>query len=153
MKYLAVKGSTLTDAQASVVGRRLAEIDRRGGRSITPDAVVADARSAESPLHLFFEWDDAAAAEAHRIERARYLIRSVRVVIEKEGREPFTPRAFVRAGTEGAEYKRVQVVLAQPDLREDLLRRALDELRAWRRRYADLKELAEVFAAVDRTAA
>jgi hypothetical protein len=46
---------------------------------LSPERVVQEARSGDSPLHEFFEWDDEKAAHAHRIQQARSLIRSVRV--------------------------------------------------------------------------
>lgn len=48
---------------------------------LTPAAVVDAARDESHPLHDRFEWDDSKAAEAHRLNQARVLIRSVRVVV------------------------------------------------------------------------
>ncbi len=53
----------------------------RGGR-LSPEDVLRSAASTNSPLHDYFEWDDSAAAQKHRLEQARQLIRSVRVVVE-----------------------------------------------------------------------
>lgn len=50
----------------------------QGGR-LTPRAVVDDAKSPESPLHTLFDWDMEKAADAHWLERARAIIRSVRI--------------------------------------------------------------------------
>ncbi|CAE6856779.1 hypothetical protein R75461_07754 [Paraburkholderia nemoris] len=44
--------------------------------------VVRDARRVRSPLHACFEWDDAVAGQQYRLEQARHLIRSVRIVIQ-----------------------------------------------------------------------
>lgn len=49
---------------------------------ITPKQVVEAARNPESPLHDEFEWDEAKAAERHWLDRARSLIRDVKIVIE-----------------------------------------------------------------------
>lgn len=45
--------------------------------TVTPDSVVAAAKNPNSVLHDHFEWNDARAAHQHRLEIARYLIRSV----------------------------------------------------------------------------
>lgn len=63
--------------------RALADVS---GGSLTPEAVVESARSPESPMHGLFTWDDAVAGQKWRLEQARELIRSVKVVISTEAR-------------------------------------------------------------------
>ena len=63
------------------INDELARIAERNGGLLTPDAVVAAAAKKDSVLHELFEWDSRKAAHAWRIEQARALIRSVRVVI------------------------------------------------------------------------
>jgi hypothetical protein len=48
---------------------------------LTPEAVVEDAKREDSPLHGFFKWDLQTAAEIYWLDRARQLIRAVKVVI------------------------------------------------------------------------
>lgn len=60
------------------VRQRLSELESETGR-LLPTEVVAAARDPESPLHGYFEWDDTAAAEQHRLHQARQLIRRVRI--------------------------------------------------------------------------
>lgn len=62
---------------------------------VTPDAVIAAARDADSPLHEFFEWDESKAAYASWVYTARSLIRKVRVVVTNETLT-FKVPAFVR---------------------------------------------------------
>ena len=59
---------------------RIRKLEAADG-TITAQAVVDDARDPSSPLHDHFEWDDDKAAHAFRINQARELIRSVRLVI------------------------------------------------------------------------
>lgn len=61
---------------------RLAMLEN-GGR-LTPSAVVADAKDPSSPLHDLFNWDVVAAAEQHWLDRAREVIRSVRIAYTVE---------------------------------------------------------------------
>jgi hypothetical protein len=70
-----------TGAERKEIRDALAKIAEENGGLLTPDAVVAAAASKSSVLHGEFEWDAKKAAHAHRIEQARTLIRSVRVVI------------------------------------------------------------------------
>lgn len=51
---------------------------------LTPRAVVEAARDPNSPMHACFEWDDSVAGDKWRIEQARRLIRTVRIVYEEE---------------------------------------------------------------------
>lgn len=56
--------------------------DRTG--VLTPDAIVAAARPKDSVLHSLFTWNNRAAADAHRLNEARQLIRAVTVEIRVE---------------------------------------------------------------------
>lgn len=119
--------------------------DKHGGLSAS--ILVADARRKASPLHDHFNWDDAAAAHEHRLERARLLLRSLVVI-----GEPIAPeahRAYVALPGGGEAYESITVAMSDPDTRAQILVRARRELAAWRERYAELKELAEIHAAID----
>jgi hypothetical protein len=59
---------------------KLKEIEARDG-NLTPDAVLAEAADKLSPLHEHFEWDNKKAATQYRLDQARALIRSVRLVV------------------------------------------------------------------------
>lgn len=64
------------------IRHRLCELMAANHGRLTPAAVVEDAKNAASPLHSCFEWDLEKAAYAHWIERARRLIRSVRIEVK-----------------------------------------------------------------------
>jgi len=74
----------LDDRRTERIAIRLRKLERNG--TLTPEAVVDDAKDPSSPLHAEFEWDDAKAAVEHRMQRARAIIRSVRVVFVEETR-------------------------------------------------------------------
>lgn len=65
-----------------VVRAAIAELEHDG--CLTPESVVDAAADPESPLHSFFTWDDGEAAKSWRVEQARRLIRSVKVVVTYE---------------------------------------------------------------------
>jgi hypothetical protein len=69
---------------ADIVGPELERIWKKNGEQLTPPAVVAEARPKAAVLHPCFEWDNKAAADAHRLWQARVLIRSVRIVNPEE---------------------------------------------------------------------
>ena len=62
----------------SSIDKALSALNDAHGR-LTTDIVLEAATNAESPLHKVFEWDDTAAAHAHRVWQARKLIKSVRI--------------------------------------------------------------------------
>ena len=55
----------------------LEKLDGQGG--ITPEAVVGVASDPNNVLHAHFEWDDAKAGHAHRVQQARLLIKRVKI--------------------------------------------------------------------------
>lgn len=79
-----------TSDQREAIRQRLAELELNGGGRLTPAAVVEDAKDPASPLHDCFQWDDEKAAHAHRLDQARSLITSIRIVQK-------TDRTAVRA--------------------------------------------------------
>lgn len=135
------------DAQA--VGERLDRVREAHGGALTAPVVVDEARPEESPLHPYFEWDDSVAAEEHRKEQARHLLRAIVVKVERpEIREPVRAYVVVREDTED-KYVPVTTALADDRWRQQVLARAHAELRQFRARYQELQELANVLAAID----
>lgn len=61
---------------------------------LTADLVVEEARPKQSPLHPYFEWDDRRAAEQHRLEQARLMIRRVKFVVQSPDETPRMTREF-----------------------------------------------------------
>jgi hypothetical protein len=127
-----------TDAQREAARIRLAEIEERNGGRLTPDDVVADAKSPSSPLHGYFEWNIKKAAAAHWIEQARQLITSVHVVIRTETK---TVRSVYYVRDPTAEdnqqgYRSVTRLRTDADLARDAISnafsRAADVLRSAR---------------------
>jgi hypothetical protein len=110
------------ETQDAIRERLQALCDESGGR-LTPDAVVADARDPESPLHEQFEWNDEKAAGQHRLAQARALIRSVEVIF-KTDRTVLRAPYFVRDPSAGhAEQGYVSTSALRSE--EDLAREAL----------------------------
>lgn len=153
VKYAWRPGSRVS-IDADEAGRELALIEKAEGE-LTPATVLDRARSANSSLHPHFEWDDGVAAEQHRLSQAGELLRSITIDVTLSNTEPAkTVRAFVSIERPaGRAYLGVERVMSDTDLREQVLQRAQAELAAFRTRYADMKELAGVFAAMDKIAA
>jgi hypothetical protein len=138
------------DAQAA--GERTEKIRQKAGNAFSPALLVADARRPTSPLHPGFEWDDAKAAEDHRLNQARYILRQLAVVTTSEKGETVLVHAFVSIMNHEDEsrlYTSVQHAMADPELREQLLEQVRREARDFRRRLSDFEEFATVCEALD----
>ena len=128
----------------------LADLHRRDGK-LTEGSVLAEAVDPGSVLHDSFEWDDGAAAHAHRLSQARFLVRRFRVRIEVGSAEELRVtkvRAFVHDGEAGS-YAPVGDVMADPVRRDALLERTRRDLVAFRVKLAGFAEFGGVVAAID----
>lgn len=151
--FAAVSGSHISDADAEVIGPVIEAIaSEGGGLGATPKAVVEHARSSNSPLHRFFDWDDSSAAEKYRIEQAKYLVRSVKVVVVGPSGATES-RAFFSVQTDdGHAYRDAATVFTDESLVAQLVAGAKRDADAWRKRHAAIRknaELAPLFAAID----
>jgi hypothetical protein len=150
--YLAKQGSRLTDDDATkIVGPVIECIATANGGKATPKAVLDAARVQSSPIHRFFEWDDAKAAEAYRLDQASYLIRSIEV--QYTGKPEDRVRAFHIVRSEDASgYAPIGTILSSQDMTKQLIQRAKAELASWARRYQSIQhavEISGIFAALE----
>ena len=67
-----------------LIERRINEIAVENGGKLTAELLVIEAADPDSVLHKSFEWDNDKAAHQHRLDQARTLIRSVRIVTYTE---------------------------------------------------------------------
>ena len=138
------KSGSRVKCSAQTAGEVCEKLGHKG--KLTPEALVDASRSEDAPLHGAFEWNDETAAEKYRVIQAGYIIRSIEIETEY-AEEPV--RAFVPVlREEKTSYESIEVVMMSEDGREQLLSRAIAELRAFERKYNSLEELAEVFAAI-----
>lgn len=118
---------------------------------LTPALVVQEARAAKTEagwlLHERLEWRDNRAAEAYRLQQARELIRSVRVVYAEatETQSERSVRAFHSVGdADGYRFEPVQQVVEDPLVRQIVLRDMEREWKALHRRWAEFEEFTQV---------
>ena len=121
--------------------------DQHGGL-VRPEDVVLAASDERSALHSWFDWDDSEAAHKWRIEQARRLLRVTISYIA--GPDNPSTRVFVSLSGDREEggYRSTVAVMSNADYRRQLLADALAELQSFEKKYAALKELASVFAAI-----
>ena len=137
-------GRSIKNANPQLIGQELERIRAEKGE-LKPADVLAEAESENSPLHLAFEWDDSVAAQHHRLNQARKLIVSIRV-LNSIAAKPVQAYVSVRTPDKGRQYVPTTEALSD----EVLKARVLDEVRNFveslERRYAAFKEVATVLA-------
>lgn len=109
---------------------------------LTPRVVVDEAADPMHPLHHRFEWDDAVAGDAYRLQQAASLLR---VTYKTDvGSERVDLRAFwVTKGTEGdatSRYEPMEEVINNPMSRELMLRQMRRDWQSFKRRYQHMQE-------------
>ena len=139
-------------------GLELLKMEERG--EITAEAVLRRAQHKNSAFHPCITWNQTAAAEKCRLDEAADLLQSLRVVVV-EGHK--ASKAFFRVVTSPdpkeesvatgynrkGKYLFVIGVMSSKSTRNQVVEQALSDLRAWRDRYQGIKELADIFEALD----
>ncbi len=104
------------------------------------------------PLHSEFEWDDEKAAEGYRLSQARHIINCLCIKAEEApNKEPI--RAFFKIERNESNYNSLETILQSEDSYAVLLRTALSELKAFEKKYKQIKELARVFDELEKITA
>ncbi len=135
---------------AKLVGEHIEMLRKKHKGELTPEVVLDDAKHDNSPLHSFFEWDDTAAAQEHRLKQARGLIRAVVAVYVQDDKPAVRQRAYVHIAEKSApHYREASHAMSVAKTRQIVLRQAMAELQAWKKRYKDLNEFAALVAIID----
>jgi hypothetical protein len=153
-KPAARRNKIARDHDPQTVGEHVERLRQASGGYLSPDALVADAKSRSSPLHDCFPWNDRQAAHERRLDVARWMLRNLtvtQVYVNHEVVETEPQRVFVVVSNEDEDelFTSIDDAMSKESERKQLVKRALAELRAWRRRYGNLKELAKVCQLID----
>lgn len=142
----------MTDTERESIQQALADLEDKHGR-ITPEAVVTAAQDPGSVLHSHFEWDDGQAAAAWRIEQARGLIRSVRVVITSEERTVSTIHYVrdPRVNSDEQGYVSLPHVRTDKDLARDVIEQEYGRALACMKRAEEVADALGVKPIVEKT--
>ena len=156
-KYVAAPGAGYNSKDATLIGIELEKL----GQSITPGAVVEVARPVSAPLHPFFEWDNAVAAEKYRLFQARNIVNHLQVVVVNSAGESENIKAYFSQQVEGEDedgepnaerrYLHISLVESTPVAAQNSVSMAKAELVAWKCRHAQYRRhFAEVIAAIEK---
>lgn len=149
LEYRAVAGARLSDRDAATIGPALEALAREHDDQLDAETVVEQARSRQSPLHSYFEWDTRRAADLYRLEQARYLLRHIEVKIDTREGEGTWVRGFHAVYLHDASgapqperrYIPLAVVQADVDYLDQIISKAEREAQAWATRYRTYSEL------------
>ena len=154
---------------AQTVGEALETIESQEG-AVSSRAFLDYSRPEEAETHGLFEWDDSIAAEKYRMHQAGCIINQLSVQIVYEDSKPeevhaeirqeeyrpdvATPiTAYVNVSPKtvkgAAEFRNITAAMENEDTRRQVLMNALQELRAFEKKYQMYKEFAKVFAAIE----
>lgn len=139
---------------ADIVGAEMERIEARDGQ-VTSKSLLEAGRPEKSALHSLFEWDDSKAAELYRLRQATDVITHIHIVIEEKPNTPY--RAYVNiqessGQTEQGRFINVRSAMENEETRRIVLNMAISEAKRFSQKYANYKELSEVFEAIDRVA-
>lgn len=145
MEYQAVRGSHFSNRDAKLIGPCLQRLGATHNDELTPELVVAEARRKTSPLHSYFEWDDAKAANLYRLKQAGEILRSITVTLvtrkgeKQEAEQPIRAWLSVKKdepeGEASKVYLPVSVIQSDESLVEQVVEQAHRELVGWSERY------------------
>lgn len=141
---------------ADIAHKEIERIRIKNGGEALPEDVVEAASKARNPLHKAFEWDDSIAANEHRLATARKILHSI-VVVRGELSTDRPQRVYEVVTKPAASseekprkvYRTAEDIMKDPEMRAEVLQRALKELISFRQRYRDLQELAIVMRNID----
>lgn len=70
------QSSGLSREDVTIIAQVLINLAEKEGR-VTPESFLEKAKPVNSPIHRFFDWNDATAAVEHRLHQARQIVRSI----------------------------------------------------------------------------
>lgn len=151
--FKATNGAPFSQEEAKIYGKELDKIAEEEGGQLKPENVVEKAKNRNNPLHSYFDWNDSRAGEKYRLFQARNLINHITVVIKYDHKQR-EQKAFFSVNSTPAEkrknriYVTMERVLSEPELREQILVEAIEEIEYWEERYRIYKELTSIFTAI-----
>jgi len=151
MEYAWKKGFPWANrADPQAVANRILELSSQDKHPTAWD-VLEDGRRIDAPHHNIFEWEDSVAAEQYRLEQAGHILRSV-VIVRTDTTDAKRPiRAFVHVvppEQKGAAYVGIIEAMNNPEMRRQVLEKALDELDSWQETYNAYMEFQPVIEAI-----
>jgi hypothetical protein len=137
---------------------RVHELAKRLRREVTPKDVLRDAHDRSSPYHTYFEWNDRKAAASHRLQQARQLLGSLKVIYHDELGREVKVREYIRLVHENpathelrAGYFPRQRAMTNAGLEQQCVEQAITQLKSWIDRWRTFKRIESCYPGVQET--
>ena len=127
------------NADAEKVANEIEQI----GDNVTPEQILEKAQDSSTELHKCFEWNNDEAAYKWRVHQARMIVCHLVVKEVDENIEKPEIRLFHKTDSMQG-YKPITLIVRNEDEYELLLKRAMAELQAFKKKYGTLVELEEI---------
>lgn len=139
------KSGSRYSADAQKIYSELQEI----GNSYTPQDIVKMASDPSTEMHKCFQWDDTKAAEQYRLVQARHMVRDLVITVQQPNKKQPEEIRLIQH-TKQESYAPVSYIVSKPDLYQSLLEQAKIELKAFKKRYSQIAELAEIMEDINK---
>lgn len=145
MIYRFREGYFSNQKDAQRIGERLHELCAHNQGRVTPEIVVNDAeKNKTSVFRKYLEFNDRKAAREWRIHQARTIISAI--VVENPVDRKKNMKEFVSIGVgKDKGYVPTMVAIQNEQMREEVLKTALRDMKTYETKYNWLEELAEIF--------
>jgi hypothetical protein len=138
--------------QFEAIEQELQMIEKDNGGLLRPADVVSFAQDDTTALHGQFTWDDEEAGHQFRLVQARGIIRARPTILPQAEKKT---RAYVSLVPDrkkpGGGYRQIESVLTDKERRAQLVDQTLREIRRILEKRQELRELADMWEALERT--
>jgi hypothetical protein len=110
------------------------------------EMIVKAARNPKSIAHQLFEWNQSAAAHAHRLTQAREIMGSLMIEVINSKRKPENVRAFIASSDRGHYVPVLDATPTELDAEET---RCVKEMERFRARWRSVQLARGVIEAID----
>lgn len=152
--YSIKDGFKINKKFAQPAGEIMAQLEAEG--KLTAEELVNVSRPEEAPLHDYFEWDDAIAAEKYRERQGVYLIQAVIEIDQKQTKSDNTVEVEIKKPFYSVEqgdkhYYHIDTIVQDEDKSQKLFEMCVRELKQIERRYEIIRDkLSGVFEEIDK---
>lgn len=138
----------MKNATADDIQNVIRDIYEQHGRC-TPQQLVNEARSQDSPLHDLFDWSDTSAAEKWRRDQGRRILRRYRIDVESGSRVPRNVSCSITVGgTTHRGYVPIEEITAD-DMWSQVVSETRAQLRGLRKRLSAFDKARNSVAHID----
>ena len=125
-------------ADPQVAGEICAKLESED--RLSPENLLDECRPEDAPMHDYFEWDDAIAAEKYRVNQSAHVIRCLQVTVVEDDKKPEEPKKAyfcVHTNDSGDKhiYRGYEYITKDSTSRGVVLNDALRELNTFRHKY------------------